>query len=217
LDCRFRAPSVARMKNWLVAGVALALGVAVTAALLVFGNPARDEVEVYAVAHDVPAGSALTQDALRLVAVMLPDGASSLFAPSDAAELHGLRAAHDLVAGQLLQRSDVTAATTSADVRLVFVPLKDAPPATPGSRVDLLAVSGTPDHPAIVPFALGVDVRAVVTGGFIVAVSSRQASAFVYAAEAMQLIAVIAVPGAAAGNEAPIDAPDQALAVAAQP
>jgi hypothetical protein len=99
----------------------------------------------------------------------------------------------------------------------VFVPVKDAPPALPGSKVDLLVVTGSPDRPAIVPFALGVDVRGVVTGGLIVAVSSRQAAAFVYAAETMQLIAVIAMPGAPAGDEAPVDAPDQALAVASQP
>lgn len=210
-------PTVARMKNWIVAGSALGLGAAVTAALLVFGNPARDEIEVYALAHDVPSGAAIVPEMLRLVAILLPDGAPSLLQPSDAGELRGVRAAHDLVAGQLLQRGDVVAASASADVRLVFVPVKDAPPAPPGSTLDLLVVSGTPDHPAVVPFALGVDVRAVVTGGFIVAVTSRQAPAFVYAAEAMQLVAVVAAPGAAAGNEEPIGAPDQALAAAAQP
>ena len=205
------------MKNWIVAGLALGLGAAVTAALLVFGNPARDEIDVYELAHDVPAGAALSPDMLRLVSVLLPDGAPSLFQQADAGELRGVHAAHDLVAGELLQRGDVVPASASADVRLVFVPVKNAPPAPPGARIDLLVVSGTPDHPAVVPFALGVDVREVVTGGFIVVVTSRQAPAFVYAAEAMQLVAVVAAPGAAAGNEEPIGAPDQALAVAAQP
>ena len=204
------------MKNWLVAGFALALGIAVSAALLIFGNPARDEIEVYAVVHDVSAGSALTQDDLRAVAVMLPDGASSLF-QRGASDLRGMRAAHDLIAGQLLQRADVLPASQSDDVRLVFVPVKDAPPAAAGSKIDLLAISGTPDHPAVIPFALGVDVRGVVPGGFIVAVTSRQAPAFVYAAEVMRLVAVIAVPGAPAGNEEPVGEPDQALAVASQP
>ena len=69
----------------------------------------------------------------------------------------------------------------------------------------------------MVPFALGVEVRAVATGGFVVAVPSRQASAFVYAAEAMRLVAVVAAPNAPKGDEAPIGAPDQAMAVAAQP
>ena len=205
------------MKNWLVAGLALGLGIAVSAALLVLGNPTRDEIEVYAVGHDVPAGGALTQDALRLVAVLLPDGAPALFQKGDAPELRDARAAHDLIAGQLLQRADVVPASSAADVRLVFVPVKDAPPASPGSRVDLLVISGTPDHPSVIPFALGVDVRGVVTGGFIVAVSSRQAPAFVYAAEVMRLVAVIAAQGAGPGNEEPIAAPDQALAVASQP
>jgi hypothetical protein len=68
-----------------------------------------------------------------------------------------------------------------------------------------------------VPFALGVEVRVVVTGGFVVAVPSRQAAAFVYAAEVMRLVAVVAQPDASAGAEAPVDAPDQALAIASQP
>ena len=204
------------MKNWLVAGLALGLGIAVSAALLIFGNPARDEIEVYAVAHDVSAGAALTPDALRVVAAMLPDGASSLF-QKGASDLSGTRAAHDLIAGQLLQRADVVMASQSADVRLVFIPVKDAPPASAGSKIDLLVISGTSDHPDVMPFALGVDVREVVPGGFIVAVTSRQAPAFVYAAEVMRLVAVIAAPGAPAGNEEPVGAPDQALAVAGQP
>jgi SAF domain-containing protein len=204
-------------KNWLVAGMALALGIVVSGALIVFGNPARDEVQVYALARDVPAGTALSQDELQVVSVMLPDGTSSLFRQADAVELHGVHASHDLVAGQLLQRGDVFAASAAADVRLVFVPVKDAPPAGPGAKIDLLALSGTADQPSVIPFALGVDVRAAVTGGFIVVVSSRQAPAFVYAAQAMHLIAVIAAPGAPAGNEEPIGAPDQALAVASQP
>jgi len=204
------------LKNWLVAGVALALGVAVSAALLVFGNPARDEIEVYALARDVSAGTALTQDALRLVAVTLPDGASSLF-EKGASDLRGARAAHDLSAGQLLQRADVLSGSASPDVRLVFIPVKDAPPATEGSKIDLLVISGTTDQPTVVPFALGVDVRGVVPGGFIVAVTSRQAPAFVYAAEVMRLVAVIAAPGAPPGHEEPVGAPDQALTVAAQP
>ena len=199
-----------------MAGCALALGIAVSAALLVFGNPARDEIEVYAVAHDVPAGSALTQDALRVVAVMLPDGASSLF-PKGSSDLRGTQAAHDLIAGQLLQRADVVPASHSADVRLVFIPVKDAPPAATGSKIDLLVISGTSDRPEVIPFALGVDVRGVVPGGFIVAVTSRQASAFVYAAEVMRLVAVIAASGAPVGNEEPVGAPDQALAAASQP
>ena len=99
----------------------------------------------------------------------------------------------------------------------MFVPVKDAPPAIAGSTVDLLAISGAPDHLSVAPFALGVEVRASVAGGLIVVVSSRDASAFVYAASAMQLVAVIAEPGTANGAEVPVSSPDQAVAVAAQP
>lgn len=205
------------LKNWLLAGIALGLGAAVSAALIVFGNPARDEVDVYAAAHDLPAGAAITADALRVVSVLLPDGASSVFAAGDASVLRNTRAAHDLIAGQLLQRGDVVTGGSAPDLRLVFVPVKDAPPAAPGSRLDLLVMSGTADHPSVIPFALGVDVRAVVTGGFVVAVPSRQAPAFVFAAENMHLVAVVAAPGAGAGNEAPVSDQDQAVAVAAQP
>jgi len=204
------------MKNWMVALLALAMGGAVSAALLVFANPARGEVEAYAVITDVPSGSAITRDGLRLVPVSLGAGDRSLFTPRDNSQLAGLRAGHDLIAGQLLQRSDVIMAAIVSDERLVFVPVKDAPPAAPGSKLDLLLVSGTPEQPAIVPFALGVEVMGVVPGGFVVAVPSRQAAAFVYAAEVMHLVAVVAPPGAAAGSESPIGAPDQALAVAAQ-
>jgi hypothetical protein len=204
------------MKNWMVALLALAMGGVVSAALLVFADPSRGEVEAYAVTSDVPLGNAITRDLLRLEPVSIVAGDTSLFTRGDASQLAGVRAGHDLIAGQLLQRSDVIAPSTVSDERLVFVPVKDAPPATPGSKLDLLVVSGTPEQPAVVPFALGVDVRAVVPGGFVVAVPSRQAAAFVYAAEAMRLVAVVAPPGAAAGTESPIGAPDQALAVAAQ-
>jgi hypothetical protein len=205
------------MKNWMVALVALAMGGAVSAAVLAFATTSRGEVDAYAVTQDLAAGSDITRAVLRLEPVSITSGDSSLFARGDESQLAGVRAAHDLQAGQLLQRGDVMAPSAVADERLVFVPVKDAPPAAPGSRLDLLLVSGTPEQPAIVPFALGVEVRAVVTGGFVVAVPSRQAAAFVYAAEVMRLVAVVAGPGAASGTESPIGTPDQALAVVAQP
>ncbi len=204
------------MKNWMVALVALAMGGAVSAALLVFANSSRGEVDAYAVTQDLASGSVITREALRLEPVFISAGDASLFTRADASQLVGLRAGHDLTAGQLLQRGDVLAPAAVSDERLVFVPIKDAPPAAPGSKLDLLLVSGTVDQPAIVPFALGVEVRAVVTGGFLVAVPSRQAAAFVYAAEVMRLVAVVAGPDAGTGSESPIGAADQALAVAAQ-
>jgi len=204
------------MKNWMVALVALAMGGAVSAALLVFASASRGEVDAYAVTQNLAAGSDITRAVLRLEPVAISAGDSALFARGDEAQLAGVRAGHYLQAGQLLQRGDVIAPSADADERLVFVPVKDAPPAAPGSKLDLLLVSGTTDQPAIVPFALGVEVKAVVTGWFVISVPSRQAAAFVYAAEVMRLVAVVAAPDAAAGSESPIGAPDQALAVAAQ-
>ncbi len=205
------------MKSWIAALAALGLGGLVSAALIVFTNPDRERVDVYALSRSVTSGSELTRDVLRLEPVVMPDGIDTLFTSGDEPRLRGARAAHDLLAGQLLQKTDLAAPALTADERLVFLPVKDAPPATSGSKVDLLIIGGTPDRPAVIPFALGVDVREVVTGGYVVAVPSRQAPAFVYAAETMRLIAVIAAPGAAAGNEAPVGAPDQAMALVAQP
>jgi hypothetical protein len=204
-----------RMRNWLVAAIALALGGVVSAALLIFGNPDRDRMDAYVAARDLPAGSTIGIDSLQLEKVNLAGNRSVVFVRGDEAVLSGSRAAHDLVAGQLIQRSDVMAASSAADQRLVFLPVKDAPPAGPGSKVDLLVVAGTADHRTVTPFALGVDVRAAVGGGLIVVVSSHQASAFVYAADAMTLVAVISEPGSAPGQEAPVSAPDEAIAAAA--
>jgi hypothetical protein len=140
---------------------------------------------------------------------------SLLFGRGDESELAGLRATHDLASGQLIQRSDVMDSTSFADRRLVFVPVKDVPVAVAGSKVDLLVIGGTADHPTVVPFALGVEVRSTVSDGLVVVVASKQAAAFVYAANAMRLAAVIAESGAADGGEAPISNPDQAMAAAA--
>jgi hypothetical protein len=205
------------MKSWIVALAALGLGGLVSAALIVFTNPDRERVDVYALARSVASGSEVTRDALRLEPVVMPDGIDTLFTSGDESRLHGAHAAHDLIAGQLLQKTDLAAPAVTADERLVFLPVKDAPPAASGSQVDLLIIGGTPDRPAVIPFALGVNVREVVPGGYVVAVPSRQAPAFVYAAETMRLIAVIAAPGASAGNEAPVAAPDQATALVTQP
>lgn len=212
-----RAYRDAAMRNWIVAATALAMGIAVTVALLVVANPSRDEVDVYAATHDIAAGSIVERDVLHVEGVLIPDGTSAYFRVAEGEQLIGLRAGRDIAAGQLIQRGDVMPASGSADERIVFVPVKDAPPAAPGSRLDLLMIGGTPDAPDVVPFALGVEVRAVVSGGFVVAVPSRQAAAFVYAAEAMRIVAVVAAPGSAPGAEAPVDTPDQALALASQP
>src|ERR1700680_797016 len=205
------------MRRWATALVALALGVGVSGALLVFANPERNAIEVYAAARDIPAGVALTSDSVVLVRVNTTGLPPLLFNGHDRTTLTGMHATHDLAAGQLIQRSDATTADALPDRRLVFVPVKDAPLAVAGSRVDLLAVDGSPDHLSVSPFALGVEVQASVAGGLVVVVSSKQAPAFVYAAFAMHLAAVIAGPGAAGGAEGGISTAEQAVAVAAQP
>lgn len=205
------------MRRWVTAVVALTLGVAVSAALLVFANPDRNSLEVYAAARDIPAGAALTLDSVALVRMNGAGLSPLLFMSGDAPKLATLRATHDLAAGQLIQRTDATTQDAMADRRFVFVPVKDAPPAAPGSRVDLLVVDGSPDHVSVSPFALGVEVQASVVGGLVVVVSSKQAPAFVYAAVAMQLTAVIASAGTASGGEGAVSTEEQAMAVAAQP
>jgi hypothetical protein len=204
------------MKNWIVAAVAIAMGAGVSAALLVLTNPSRGEEDAFSLARSVAAGDVIASDALRLEPVMA-GSTTSLFTRADAAQLDGARASHDLLAGQLLQRSDVADSRTLLDTRLVFVPVKEAPPAVAGQRVDLLIVGGAADSPSVVPFALGVEVRAVVAGGLVVAVPAKQATAFVYAGEVMRLVAVVADAGAPAGSEPPISAPDQALAAVSNP
>jgi hypothetical protein len=126
-----------------------------------------------------------------------------------------MRAAHDLAAGQLIQRTDVMGSTSFADRRLVFLPLSAVPPAPAGAKVDLLLVGGSADHPTVVPFAQGVEVQAVVSGGLIVAVPAKEAAAFVFAATGMHLAAVVAEPGTADATEVPISSVEDAMAAAA--
>ena len=205
------------MRRWVTALVALALGMSVSAALLLFSNPDRNAVEVYAAARDLPAGSVLAPDSMVLVRMNATGLPPLVFRGGDQRALAGRSATHDLAAGQLIQRSDAATANAISDRRLVFLPVKDVPPAATGSRVDLLVIDGTPDHLSVSPFALGVEVQSSVAGGLVVVVSSRQAPAFVYAAIAMRLTAVIAGAGTGGGAEGAVSTAEQALAVAAQP
>ena len=205
------------MKNWVVALVAIAMGAGVSATLLILTNPERGRLEVYALARGVSAGEVIAPDALRLEGLVIGASRSSFYRQGEESKLEGARAAHDLVAGQLLQRSDVAEAQSTADERLVLLPVKDAPPAVAGQKVDLFVIAGGAENPSVVPFALGVEIRAVVSGGIVVGVPSKQATAFVYAAEAMHLVAVVAGPDATAGSEPPIGAPDQAMAAVSTP
>ncbi len=205
------------MRRWATALLALAMGGGVSAALLLFANPERDAVEVYAAARDIQVGSAFTPESIVLVRVNASGLPPLLFRRGDTSRLAGLRATHDLAAGQLIQRTDARSQDSIADRRLVFVPIKDIPPVAPGSKVDLLVVDGTPDHPSISPFALGVEVRSSAAGGLVVVVSSKQAPAFVFAAIALHLTAVIAEAGTSDGAEGAVSTAEQAVAVAAQP
>jgi hypothetical protein len=183
--------------------------------LLVAADPSRNAVDVYAAAHDLPAGAALSTDAIQLIRVSVAGGAPFLFTQRDQSQLTAMRAAHDLAAGQLIQRTDVMGSTSLADRRLVFLPLSAVPPAPAGAKVDLLLVGGSTDHPTVVPFAQGVEVQAVVSGGLIVAVPAKEAAAFVFAATGMHLAAVVAEPGAADATEVPISSVEDAMAAAA--
>lgn len=203
------------MKRWLVACVALVAGGGVSAALLIAADPSRGAVDAYAAARDLPAGISLSVDSIQLKRVSIAGGSSLLFTRADETRLTTMRAAHDLASGQLIQRSDVLSTMSFADRRLVFIPITAAPATSAGAKVDLLLIEGTAEHAAVVPFALGVEVRASVSGGLVVAVPAKEAAAFVYAATTMHLAAVVAEPGAADGTESPISGPDEAIAVAA--
>ncbi len=203
-------------RKWLIAAIALVAGGGVSATLLVMTSPERGTSEVYAAARDVQAGDMLLPESLTIVRVSAPGARGGLFGRGEEARLDGLRATHDLFAGQLIQRGDVSGNSSSTDTRLVFIPIKDVPPSPAGSKVDLLVVDDTPGRVSVAPFAVGIDVRATVAGGLIVVVSSEQAPAFVFAASVMHLTAVIAEPGAAGGGEGAISSADQALAVAAR-
>ena len=203
------------MKRWLIALAALLAGGGVSAALLVAADPARTASEAYVAARDMPAGALIAPDAIQLARVSLTTGTALLFTHEDEARLTAMRAAHDLAAGQLIQRSDVMGAKSFPDRRLVFIPLAAVPAAAPGATVDLLLIGGTTDHPTVAPFAQGVEVDATVSGGLVVAVPARQATAFVYAASTLHLAAVVASPGAADGSEVPVASVDDALALVA--
>ena len=205
------------MRRWVTALVAMGLGTCVSGALLLFANPDRNAVEVYAAARDLPSGSALASDSVVLVRMNATGLPTQVFKAGDLVELATLRATHDLAAGQLIQRTDAARADAVSDRRLVFIPVKDVPPTIPGSRVDLLAVDGSPDHLSVSPFALGVEVQSSGSGGIVVVVSSRQAPAFVYAAVAMHLTAVIAGEASPTGAEGSVSTAEEALAVASQP
>ncbi len=205
------------MKRWIVAGVALAASIAVSATLLIVADPSRGAVQVASAAHDIPAGSLLDQDLVTFDRITIDAGSPAFFTRRDVGLLSSLRATHDLAAGQLIQRSDVAAPSSITDRRLVFVPVKDVPPVSAGDRVDLLLVTGDPGHPTVEPFAVGIDVRAATASGLVVEVPASKAAAFVYAGSAMQLVAVVAESGSGQGAEMPVANDQQAIDIAGSP
>ncbi|MGH7764592.1 MAG: hypothetical protein ACREOM_09280 [Candidatus Dormibacteraceae bacterium] len=205
------------MKRWLVALLALGLGGAVSAALLILDNPSRDALDVYVAATDIPAGAVLNAASITLARLVISENRKLVFTRNEGGALSVLHASHDLASGQLIQRSDVIASEAPADRRLVFVPVQNAPAAPVGSHIDLLALDGPPDHPTVEPFAMDVEVQSSSSGGLVLVVSAQEAAAFVYAGAAMHLAAVVAEPGSTGGGELPVSSAAQAIQVAGAP
>lgn len=202
------------MKRWMVALLALLLGGGTAAVLLVVANPDAGTQRVLAAAHDVPAGAALDSGALEVLTVRLGTAGALAFGEEASAQLAGLRTTHALLAGQVIQRSDVTSAAPgqAAALRSLVIPVRSAPPLAPGDRVDLLAVTGTGGTTAVLPFATGLVVRAQLSGALVVAVDPAQAGALAYVGVTTPLIAVAASGGA--GGEPPVSTLQQAAELA---
>ena len=183
-----------------MAAAALVLGGGTAAVLLTVANPDAGTASVYVAARDLPAGAQVSPDAVRLQPMRLGPGLALAFGPGSAGQLYAMRATHDLAAGQLIQRSDLAAATRQAERRSVLLPVRSAPPLAAGDHVDLLAVTGQPDHVAIVPFATDLVVNAQVGGALVVSVDPQQAAALAYAALTLPLVAV-ATTGRGGGEE----------------
>lgn len=195
-----------------IAAAALLIGLGSAASLLALAGsaPARD---VYVASADLPAGSPFDPDSVHLARVSLDPAQLGLaFVGGASADLYKRRASHDLVAGQVVQRSDTLAADASGGGRaLVLLPLHAAPPLRAGDRIDLLTLNGAGDHVAVTLFAAGVRVAAVAQEGPVLDVASRQAAAFVYAGAALRLVAVPVAPGAGS-DELPVSSSAEAAA-----
>ena len=198
------------MRRILVAASALLVAAGVSGALLL-ATAHTGASEVYALTRDLPAGAPVSADALRVERVDVGESARVMVGPSNRPVLDHALAAHDLRAGQLLERADLAAeAGSSPDRRYVLIAVRDAPPITAGDRLDLLMLTGAPDHLAITPFALGLEVHAVTPAGVVVVAPSRQAAALAYASIVARLVAVVADPGAPVGHETAVQGLDQA-------
>lgn len=200
----------------MVALLALLLGGGTAAVLLVAANPDAGTERVLTASRDLPAGAALDSGALAALTVRLGPAGGLAFAAGDAAQLEGLRTTHSLLAGQVIQRSDVTSAETrnATALRSLVVPVRSAPPLVAGDHVDLLAVTGSAGSTAVLPFATGLLVRAQLSGALVVAVDPAQAGALAYVGVTTPLIAVAASGGA--GGEPPVSTLQQAQDLASR-
>jgi hypothetical protein len=188
-----------------IAAASLVVGLG-SAGLLLAGGAGAGGIPATVVTRDVAAGAIVGADAVQTVRVVMPSGAST--PPASPGSVVGRRATHDLTAGQVLQVSDVAAAGSGEGRARVLVPLQAAPPLHAGDRIDLLLIGG--EHGAVTPFAANIRVAEVTAGGPVLDIPARQASAFVYAAAALRLVAVTVDPGAP--PEAYIGGADEALA-----
>ena len=202
------------MRRWLVALLALLLGGGTAAVLLVAANPDAGTERVFAAARDLPAGAPVDGGSLQVVTVRLGPAAALAFAEAASSSLLGLRTTHELLAGQVIQRSDVAAATAAVALRSLVVPLHSAPPLVAGDRIDLLAVTGPANSATVVLFASGLLVRSQAGGSVIVAVDPQQAGALAYAGLSTPLIAVLT--SGSSGGEEPVGSIDQAEALVRQ-
>lgn len=197
------------MHRLLAAAAALATGGALAATLILSSHAAPAGRAVLVAVHDLPGGVAVPADAVRVARIGLDGGASANAVPAGGLGT-GMRSTHALAAGQLIQRTDVEPAS-SGDMRLVLLPIKDAPGVLPGDRVDLMSVVVAGERTSVTPFLLGVEVRSAGQAGVVVAVTARQAPAVVYAATATRLV-LVAGAGQRHPEEPAIGSLDQALA-----
>ncbi|HEY0903899.1 MAG TPA: SAF domain-containing protein [Marmoricola sp.] len=112
----------------------LALGVAIVAVCVLLGatvlGGADDTVPVWSAARDLPAGSDVGADDLRLERVRLSEGAAARYLEASEGLAAGTTVTRDVAAGELLPRSALGADGGTA---LVEVPLSVAPDGVPGS------------------------------------------------------------------------------------
>jgi len=202
------------LRRIVIATIALTAGLLAAGALLAYhGGGTR---QVYVAARDLAAGSVIGAGNLRLVPVSLaPAQLDFAFQPGQERALFGARAVHPLAAGQVLQRADVGhGADGGVGLIQVLVPVHDAPPLSPGDRIDLLAVMAAGDRTVVTPFATGITVTAVTDRGLVLAVRAQKAPSFVFAASALRLAVVRLEPDGPAAELAPINGAEQALAEA---